>query len=212
MEENTTRGGIDRRTIVKGAAWSLPVVAVAVATPFASASAAPFNATVTGNCSGNYDLSVLTSIVGPALVGTVQTALGLLGFQPNATRRFTVTATSGTIPAGTSYTLTDPNALLTVSGLQNVIGAGVASVVSTTGGFVITTSADIAQGGSFTVDVYRALVNVGALSSFTLTQNVSDSDNADNSDTVSSLLAAAVNLGSLGIIGVSGSLAVQTCN
>lgn len=32
---------LDRRTVVKGAAWSLPVIAMAVATPLAAASEAP---------------------------------------------------------------------------------------------------------------------------------------------------------------------------
>lgn len=35
--ENTSKG-IDRRTLVKGAAWSVPVIAAAVATPLAAAS------------------------------------------------------------------------------------------------------------------------------------------------------------------------------
>ncbi|MDP3949110.1 hypothetical protein [Microbacterium sp.] len=154
----------------------------------------------------------MQSIVGPVLVGTVQTALNaLLGLEPNATREFTITATTGDIPAGTTYLLTDPNALLNVSGLESVIGAGVAGVASTTGGFILTLAAPITQGSSVTVDVYRALVNVGALSSFTLTQTVSDAVAGDNSATMSSLLAASVDLSSLGILGVSGSLTVQTC-
>ncbi|GAA2239570.1 hypothetical protein N1031_17115 [Herbiconiux moechotypicola] len=33
-----TSGGIERRTVMKGAAWSLPVIALAVATPSAAAS------------------------------------------------------------------------------------------------------------------------------------------------------------------------------
>lgn len=37
-EENHRTGGTDRRTVIKAAAWSLPVVAVAVATPLAAAS------------------------------------------------------------------------------------------------------------------------------------------------------------------------------
>lgn len=204
--------GISRRTVVKGAAWSVPVIAAAVATPLASASVAPFNATVTAFCDNDYDISVLQGIVGSGLVGVVQGALGVLGLTPGATRGFTVTATTGTIPAGTQYLLTDPNALLTLSGLQSVIGAGVAGIVSTEGGYLITLAAPIAEGGSFTVNVYDAIVNVGALSSFTLSQVQTDSNVADNSATTGSLAAVAVNLGSLGIPFVSGSLAVQTCD
>ncbi|WP_341975723.1 hypothetical protein LTA6_000330 [Microbacterium sp. LTA6] len=211
-EENTfAPQGVSRRTLVKGAAWSLPVIAVAAATPFASASVA-WNGTVTAECSGDYDISVLTGIVGAGLVGVVQTALGVLGLEPNATREFTVTATTGDIPAGTQYLLTDPNALLTLTGLEAVIGAGVAGVVSTTDGYVITLTNAIPNGSSFSVNVYDALVNVGALSSFTLTQVQADANAGDNSATTGSLLAAAINLGDLGIPFVTGSLAVQTCD
>ena len=38
MQENPRAVGVSRRTVVKGAAWSVPVVAVAVATPLAAAS------------------------------------------------------------------------------------------------------------------------------------------------------------------------------
>ncbi|MGC0370387.1 hypothetical protein [Microbacterium sp. SLBN-111] len=40
-EEQPEQQGIERRTIVKGAAWSLPVIAMAVAAPGASASTQP---------------------------------------------------------------------------------------------------------------------------------------------------------------------------
>ena len=38
MEETTQHNGVSRRTLVKGAAWSVPVVAAAIATPLAAAS------------------------------------------------------------------------------------------------------------------------------------------------------------------------------
>ncbi|GGM36965.1 hypothetical protein [Microbacterium saperdae] len=38
MQENPRAHGVSRRTVVKGAAWSVPVVAAAVATPLAAAS------------------------------------------------------------------------------------------------------------------------------------------------------------------------------
>ncbi|WP_309064565.1 hypothetical protein [Microbacterium sp.] len=208
-EENK---GLTRRTVVKGAAWSVPVIAVAVGTPLASASVAPFNATVTANCSNDYDLSVLEGIVGSGLLGTVQAALGLLGITPGATRGFTITATTGTIPAGTQYTLQDPNAILTIGGLETVLAAHAIGVVATAGGYTLTLSNPIPEGSSVFVDLYDAIVNVGALSSLTLTQVQSDANNGDNSATASTLLAAAVDLGTLGIPLVDGSLAVQTCD
>ena len=212
-EENTfAPSGVSRRTLVKGAAWSLPVIAVAASTPLAAASVAPFNATVTAFCENDYDLSVLQGLGLGILLPAVQTALGVLGLTPGATRGFTVTATTGDIPAGTQYLLTDPNGLLTVSGLESVIGAGVAGVVASGADYLITLTNPITNGNSFEVNVYDAIINVGALSSFSLTQVQADSNAADNSGTTGSLLAAAVDLSTLGVIGASGSLAIQTCD
>lgn len=41
MPDNPHTHDLSRRTLVKGAAWSVPVVAVAIATPLAAASATP---------------------------------------------------------------------------------------------------------------------------------------------------------------------------
>lgn len=40
-EIETTKNGLERRSVIKGAAWSVPVIAVAVATPLAAASVVP---------------------------------------------------------------------------------------------------------------------------------------------------------------------------
>ncbi|PVE95018.1 hypothetical protein [Microbacterium sp. TPD7012] len=45
MQDNLSTRDLSRRTLVKGAAWSVPVVAVAVATPLAAASQTPPAAT-----------------------------------------------------------------------------------------------------------------------------------------------------------------------
>lgn len=45
MQDNLSTRDLSRRTLVKGAAWSVPVVAVAVATPLAAASVTPPAAT-----------------------------------------------------------------------------------------------------------------------------------------------------------------------
>jgi len=202
---------VERRTVLKGAAWSVPVIAVAAATPLASASVA-WNGAVSAFCTNQYDISALTSIVGAGLTGTVQAALGLLGINAGATRGFTITAATGTIPAGTQYTISDPNAILTLSGLQALAIAGVAGIVAVAGGYSFTTSAPITQGNSITVDIYKAIANAGVASGLTITQNAADANAADNTATTSTLAAVAVNLGSLGIPLVSGSLVVQTCN
>ncbi|GAT72206.1 hypothetical protein MHM582_0679 [Microbacterium sp. HM58-2] len=213
-EENSfmPKDGVSRRTLVKGAAWSLPVIAVAAATPLAAASTVTWNGAVTGVCTNDYDISVLEGIVGAGLVGTVESALALLGITAGATRGFNITATQGDIPAGTQYVLTDPNALLTLSGLEAVVSATVAGIATTAGGFILTLTNPIPQGSTVFINVYDALINVGALSSFTLTQTTADANGGDNTGSTGSLAAAAVNLGSLGIPLVSGSLAVQTCD
>ncbi|MEU4016767.1 hypothetical protein AB0E56_16005 [Microbacterium sp. NPDC028030] len=79
-EEIQKNKGVSRRTIVKGAAWSVPVIAAAVATPLAAASVVEVGAfSLDGSC------------------GT----LGLLG--PG----FTLTAGPSTpLPVGTSITIT----------------------------------------------------------------------------------------------------------
>lgn len=217
-EENTfaPSQGVSRRTLVKGAAWSLPVIAVAAATPLASASTVTWNGAVAGVCTNDYDLSALQNILDNlglgALLGTVQTTLkALLDLDAGATRGFNITATAGEIPAGTQYVLTDPNALLTLSGLQDVIAANVAGIASTTDGYVLTLTNPIPEGSTVFVNVYDAIVNVGALSSFTLTQTTADANASDNVGSTASTAAAAVNLGTLGIPLLTGSLAIQIC-
>lgn len=41
IQEKLTQTGMKRRTVIKGAAWSVPVIAAAVATPLAAASGEP---------------------------------------------------------------------------------------------------------------------------------------------------------------------------
>ncbi len=212
MTEDFKKKNLSRRTMVKGAAWSVPVLATAVAVPTVSATTAPtWNGSVTGFCSGDYDLSVLTGIVGSGLVGVAQTALGVLGLEPNASRGFIITATQGDIPAGTVYRLQGPSGLIDLGILQGIIGANVAGIVDVNNGaYDITLNQAITQGNSVTIDLFGALLDVGVASEFTLTQQTADANAGDNSGSVSSLAAVAVNLGSLNPL-LSGSLAVQLC-
>jgi len=213
MTDDQNNKHLSRRTMVKGAAWSVPVLATAVAVPMASASTVPtWNGAVTGFCSGQYDISVLRGIVGNTLVNTVQAALGLLGIQPNASRGFTITATQGSIPAGTVYRLQGPAGLIDLSILQGLIAANVAGIVDVNNGaYDITLNQAIPQGSSLTIDLFTSLINVGAASTFSLTQQAVDANTLDSSATINSGVGVAVNLGSLGIPFVTGSLAVQLC-
>ncbi len=77
-EEIQKNSGFSRRTIVKGAAWSVPVIAAAVATPLAAASGDAGDFQLDGTCG----------------------ALGLLGVG------FDLTAGAVDLPTGTTVTVT----------------------------------------------------------------------------------------------------------
>lgn len=217
-EELTQHQGISRRTIVKGAAWSIPVMAAAVAAPAAVATGGPaWDVTVTGTCANDYDLSALEALVPGLLVDTVEAALALLGLTPGASRTFTIAATEGTVPAGTTFSLAYPDGLIDLGLLEGIIEAEaltVATINNTQATFTL--DSDLTQGDSITIDLFDSILEIGALSSITLSLVGSDnptdpgSEGADSA-TVSTLVGVAANLGSLGIIGVSGSLQVQLC-
>ncbi|MGV2982226.1 hypothetical protein ACNPNP_00860 [Microbacterium sp. AGC85] len=80
-EENK---GLSRRTVVKGAAWSVPVIAAAVATPLAAASVTP--ATIAWGPSGGQLLSV-------ALLNGAQSggSLANVNVLPSGANSFTIT-------------------------------------------------------------------------------------------------------------------------
>jgi hypothetical protein len=218
--ENNTHEGMSRRTIVKGAAWSIPVMAAAVAAPAAIATGGPgWDVTVQGNCDNNYDLSLLEVLVGASLVGVVEGLLAAPPFnlQPGALREFTVTATEGTVIAGTSFTLDHGGllnlALIGVSGFLSVSALDIIAIDANSA--TITLLNNFPEGQSFTLDLYSALLDVGAASNITLTLNGSDNptdpgSEGSDSGSVSSLVAAGVNLNTLGV-GATGTLAVQVC-
>ncbi|WP_448710916.1 hypothetical protein [Microbacterium profundi] len=84
----TESTGISRRTLVKGAAWSMPVIAVAAATPLAAASVNTASAQWTAS---NTTLATLT------LLTTGQPVAGLTLF-PTAPTVFQINNTPGIIP------------------------------------------------------------------------------------------------------------------
>jgi hypothetical protein len=221
MNSETTQheGGLSRRTIVKGAAWSIPVMAAAVAAPAAVATGgATWDVQVTGACENDYELSALESIVGSGLVSTVEGILAPLGFTSGASRTFTITALDGTVPSGTQFTLSYPAALLNLTALEGLIEANallVATVNATDA--TITLNGPLTEGQTITIDYTTAIIDLGVASSVTLSlvgdDNPAGSDAADSA-TVSSLLAADLDLGgipALALLGVSGSLEVQIC-
>src|SRR5690606_40135099 len=94
------RVNVERRTIVKGAAWSIPVIAAGVAVPGATASGqAPWNVSIDGQCVAN---------VG----GTGQLAPGFRVVADPGTEPIPATLNVTETAAGTwSMTLPAPNVL-----------------------------------------------------------------------------------------------------
>lgn len=116
--ENTN---VSRRTLVKGAAWSLPVVAVAAATPLAAAS--------TGNATAAWT-ATNTQLLSLALLngtGTVSAAL-----LPSAPTAFRITNGAGVIPNVTAiFSVSQDTSALDVNipvGTRRMAGLGPATV------------------------------------------------------------------------------------
>jgi len=91
MDHAPARRAIDRRQVLKAAAWSAPVVALTVATPLAAASDEPPSATFAQQ---------LWDIVAPS---GVQTQFGLYGRAVQGGQMV-----DATLPAGTSVTFAPP--------------------------------------------------------------------------------------------------------
>ena len=149
-EIETTEGasrGLDRRTIIKGAAWSVPVVAAAVATPLAAAT-------------GSFDVRVQ------------QERCQLVGLSNPP--YFNIYADTGTVPTGSVFTLVVNGGLVNLSILSSnpnegfsVIDGGIIGGSRT---YTITTTAPITQGNSSRVDFLpNSLVSAFLLSSASLT-------------------------------------------
>lgn len=117
---------VGRRTVIKTAAWSVPVIAAAVATPFASASVAPAAVNglrVDGSCG-------LLGVLGPG---------------------FTVKAGSTPIPAGTVITIKS-SGLLSVSAIS-LSGQGLANInLLNSNTVAITLAAPLAAGQTMIIN------------------------------------------------------------
>lgn len=144
-EEVQKNKGLSRRAVVKGAAWSVPVIAAAVATPLAAASVA--GADLTPSLSGPITLS-LTALGLP--VATINT--------PNTLTITNLTATPST--AGNTVNLVFPSSLLTL----NITGTGI-SLLGSDGNYTITLPS-IPANGSLTIGlgtVLDSLLNLSVL-------------------------------------------------
>jgi len=206
--------GFSRRTVVKGAAWSVPVIAAAVATPLASASGTTqFDVGVTASCVGNYDLDGLLGLiaavpgVGATTASTVQSLLAAVGLTPFQSRGFTITAVEGTVPQGTQFTLSTEAGLIDLALLQSAIDANVLSVVTVNGdsSAIVQLATDLTVGQSTTIQLDKSAVDLGVTGTTGLalvgSDNPTSAPGAPNAAQLN-LVNADTNLGSL--IDVSG--------
>lgn len=197
---------LSRRTVVKGAAWSVPVIAAAVATPFASASnATGTDVGVTAQCVGNYRLGVIDDLVSGIVIGqtTVKNAvvslLGILGLTEFQSRDFVITAVEGDIPTGESFTLSYPSGLIDLTLLENTLLAqasvlGAVTVNTSNASFALT--APLTQGNNITLNLANAyIVQAGVGGNVSLTYDGTDSPStAPGAPNSASLNAVTVDL------------------
>lgn len=233
MSEIETTKQVGRRTVLKGAAWSVPVVAAAVATPFASASVnQQLDVGVFGYCSGQYDITKLQAalasvslvglpigIVASQLVDIVKAALAAIGINDGAKRGFTITVKGAPLPAGAKFDLTttpgtliDLNLQLPVVSLINAQGTFLANVNGT--GVTLTTQAAIPANGSADVQLTEGLLDVDALTTTHLTFNpaTDKTTTPEDPDTGSftTVVGTPVNLGTLNLLPAINALLAAT--
>lgn len=171
MTEAFKKKDLSRRTMVKGAAWSVPVLATAVAVPMASAShgGPHFDVGVLSSCVGNYRLGVIDNLVRnvTTLAGlratvrsTVIQLLGLLGLTEFQTRGFVINAVEGDIPAGETFTLNYPAGAIDLALLTTALNANVLNIVTNTSGAaqLQVPAGGIAQGTTINYDISAAFI------------------------------------------------------
>lgn len=166
----TAPRSIDRRTIVKGAAWSVPAIAAAVAMPMAAASE-----------TATFDVRVQRERC---------TFIGVRGQKPN----FTIYADAGTIPTGSVFELKVSNGLFNLGLFQDDPNAGYAvldlGLIGQNRTYQITTTRDITSGTPLTVDYLPdALLGVfagqNASLSYVSSPSGTESGPGKNADTMS---------------------------
>ncbi|MFF8186201.1 hypothetical protein ACF044_02950 [Microbacterium sp. NPDC016588] len=118
MSEAST--GLDRRTVLKGAAWSAPIVAMAVATPLASASTGP-------TCPPCLTAGVLGAVTTQAVVVGNKGALAFVGALGLDSRGCDLTLFKPL------YTIIPTSATLTMSDGTTHSGTGLAAGTGTFG-------------------------------------------------------------------------------
>ncbi|GHD09786.1 hypothetical protein [Zhihengliuella salsuginis] len=150
-EQNMKKQGFDRRTVNKAAAWSVPVIAAAVSAPMAAASVVTqFDVAISSECVGGITIP-LTSI----------NAFG----DPT----FEIAAATGTIPVGTTFTLS--SAAVLSAGVIDTGGNLLDVSLLGDGSLLITTQAEIVAGSPVTiaVPISDGAINTDLLGDYSLT-------------------------------------------
>ncbi|HWU28264.1 MAG TPA: hypothetical protein VN041_04105 [Microbacterium sp.] len=210
--ENTN---VSRRTLVKGAAWSLPVVAVAAATPLAAASTTNASLAWTGTNTGLLQLQLLdgTGVLGAQVAITVPDEYTITNgagaiTAENATVTITVGRPSGipiSVGRARGFGVASVDGIATTSGERTTTYQTV-PVVGTEFGFPITTwsgtrSVTVASNGTVAVPVVFGLagqsdlLSITALASFPVNLTVAFADGS--SYTASSAISVPVGAGVL---------------
>lgn len=193
--KDVTTSNLSRRTVVKGAAWSVPVIAVAAATPMAAASTTNASLDWSDSETALLQLQVIdgsTTIGAQALI-TVPTEFTLTNGPGEISENATVTITVGrpggiNLPVGRArgFGVYSYDGVVTPSSTRTVTYQTV-PVVGTEYGFPNTTytavqPVSVASDGTLTVPVEFGLagtsdlVSISALATFPVTLTVEFSD------------------------------------
>lgn len=198
------RGGLERRTVLKGAAWSVPVIAAAVAAPSASASVNNASLQWTASSTSLLPLRILSSqtvLTAGALV-TVPTVLSLVNGAGALSGPATVTI-SVARPSGINITLGRAHGfgIDTFNGVAATSAQRTATYVNNVGfpstTFTTTQSVNVASGGTLNLPVVwglagsRAGVSIDVAASFAVTATVTIGGKSFSAPSTISALAGA---------------------
>ncbi|MDQ4501897.1 hypothetical protein [Sinomonas sp. ASV322] len=181
--EGTGVPAVERRQVVKGAAWAVPLVAAAAAAPASAASLPPWDVGVTGSCS-----------------------TGLVGVVGRAKLQFTITAVSGTVPSGTSFTLTSSEKV-DLAALVSRPSAGFTVAALSETSALVTLVASLAEGSTVTLDLLEMQMAMGVSYTFALQLNGNDraaSPSADAPDSATLSAVLRTNVGGTTLVRPSG--------
>jgi len=200
------RGRLERRTVLKGAAWSVPVIAAAVAAPSASASLSNASLQWSASSTSLLPLRILSSqtvLTAKALV-TVPTVLSLANGTGPLSGEAVVTIAVAR-PVGLNITVGRAHGfgVDTFNGIAATSGQRTATYVNNLGfpstTFTTTQAVNIASGGALNIPVVwglagsRAGLSIDVAASFAVTATVTiDGKSFTANSTISALVGAGI--------------------